>query len=86
MCTHPIMPLSAPSLSPIYVDKAPLAIPAAYLISCMTAIALGGFMLLGFLLKNVSPPTTSTVKAFLTRENSKVSPESEPEPEPDIED
>ncbi|XP_031439066.2 cation channel sperm-associated protein subunit beta-like [Clupea harengus] len=70
----------------IYVDNPPLAFPAAYLISCMTAIALGGFMLLGFLLKNVSPPTTSTVKAFLTRENSKVSPESEPEPEPDIED
>ncbi|XP_062377467.1 cation channel sperm-associated auxiliary subunit beta-like isoform X2 [Sardina pilchardus] len=58
----------------IYVDKAPLAFPAAYLISCMTAIALGGFLLLGFLLRNVTPPTTSSVKAFLTSDRAKVAP------------
>ncbi|KAG5270804.1 hypothetical protein AALO_G00172500 [Alosa alosa] len=58
----------------IYVDKAPLAFPAAYLISCMTAIALGGFLLLGFLLRNNTPPTANSIKAFLTTDRAKVAP------------
>ncbi|XP_041964031.1 cation channel sperm-associated protein subunit beta-like isoform X3 [Alosa sapidissima] len=58
----------------IYVDKAPLAFPAAYLISCMTAIALGGFLLLGFLLRNSTPPTANSIKAFLTTDRAKVAP------------
>ncbi|KAL2082571.1 hypothetical protein ACEWY4_022389 [Coilia grayii] len=63
----------------IYVDKAPLAFPAAYVISCMTAIALGGFLVLGFLLKNISPPTPRNLRALLTRGRAKVAPETEDE-------
>ncbi|XP_062325604.1 cation channel sperm-associated auxiliary subunit beta-like [Osmerus eperlanus] len=60
----------------IYVDEPPLAFPTHYLINNMTAILLGGLLLVGFLLNynGVSMPTKSRIQTMINKRKASVAP------------
>ncbi|XP_055771046.1 cation channel sperm-associated auxiliary subunit beta-like [Salvelinus fontinalis] len=60
----------------IYVDEPPLAFPTQHLVNNMTAIILGGLLLVGFLLiyNGVAMPTKSSIKTLLKKHKPTISP------------